>query len=326
MHLAATNRRFTLKALAGLAWSGSASAELPYPHRAITVVVPFAPGGIGDLTARAIAEPLARSLGQPVVIDNKPSAGSIVATQAVLSAKPDGHTLLLLTNGHAVSAGLFRKLPYELSTALSPIGLIAWFDLGLFVGAASRHTRLAAFLADARAHPGRLNMGTIAAGSTQHLAAKLFEVSAGIEAVVVPYKGSPALLTALRSGEVDLAVEILGPMQPHLAAGVVRLLAVASDKRDPQWPAVPTVHQAGVAGYQVASWNALAAPAGTPPAVLDRLAQALRDALAQPALRNQLAPLGARLEPSSPAELQALLSAETRRWTAVIRAAKIEPE
>ena len=160
-----------------------------------------------------------------------------------------------------------------------------------------RFATLAAALDWARAHPGQLNIGSIAVGSTQHLAAKLFEARAGIDALVVPYKGSPAVLTALRAGEVDIAVEIVGPMLPQLQAG-----------------------------YSVSSWNALAAPAGTPPAVLATLNQAVRDAVASPAVQQRLAPLGMRLGAGSPAELQALLGSEIQRWAAVIKAAKITPD
>jgi tripartite-type tricarboxylate transporter receptor subunit TctC len=163
-------------------------------------------------------------------------------------------------------------------------------------------------------------------GSTQHLAAKLFEARAGIDALVVPYKGSPAVLTALRAGEIDLAVEIIGPMLPQLQAGTVRALAVTGAQRQPLLPDVPTMAQAGVAGVQVASWNALAAPAGTPPAVLAQLNQAVRDAVASPAVQQRLAPLGMRLGAGTPAELQALLGSEAQRWAAVIKAAKITPE
>ena len=331
------NRRAVLAWLpAGLAWAGTGfgpnptQAQTPalprFPERPITLLVPFAPGGIADLTARAVAEHMARSLGQPVVVENRPSAGSIVASQAVASARPDGHTLLLMSNGHAVSVGLFRKLPYDVQKDFAPISTLGSFDLGLFVAAGSRLASLKDVLAAARAAPGRLNIGTIAPGSTQHLAAKLFETVAGIDALVVPYKGSPAVLTALRAGEIDLAFEIVGPMLPQLQAGVVKALAVSSSQRHPALPDVPTVQQAGVPNYSVASWNALAAPAGTPPEVIAVLGKAVRDAVAAPAVQQRLTPLGMRLAASTPAELQALLASEIRRWGEVIRAAKIEPE
>ena len=303
-----------------------AAAEAGFPNRPVTLVVPFAPGGIADITARAVAEQMARTLGQAVVVDNRPSAGSIVATQAVVGARADGHTLLLVSNGHAVSVGLFRKLPFDVQKDLAPISTLAFFDLGLFVATGSRFKSLADVLAHARQQPGKLTVGTIAVGSTQHLAAKLFETTAKIDALVVPYKASPAVLTALRAGEIDLAFEIAGPMVPQVAAGVVRALAVTGAQRNPALADVPTVAQAGVAGYQVASWNALAAPAGTPPAVIDVLQQAAREAVASAAVRDKLRPLGVHLQAGTPAELKSLLASETQRWGAVIKAAKIEPE
>jgi tripartite-type tricarboxylate transporter receptor subunit TctC len=320
------DRRLVLTALAAIGLGAGAQAQSRYPERAITVLVPFAPGGIADLSARAVAEHMARTLGQPVVIDNRPSAGSIVASQAVAAARPDGHTLLLMSNANAVSVGLFRKLPYDPVKDFAPVATLGFFDIGVFVAANSRFATLKDALVFARAHPGKLNVGTIAPGSTQHLSAKLFETVAGVEALVVPYKGSPAVLTALRSGEIDLAFEVVGPMVPQVAAGVVKALAVSSDSRNPALPEVPTVQQAGVPGYNVASWNAIAAPAGTPPEVVAVLNRAVREAVASPAVQDKLGKAGMRLQAGSPAELQALLAAEIKRWGDVIRAAKIEPE
>jgi len=317
-------RRRAVLAAALLPWP--VRTQPRFPDRPLTLVVPFAAGGIADLVARAVAVPMARTLGQPIVIDNRPSAGSIVGTQMVAQARPDGHTLLLMSNANAVSVGLFRALPYDIVRDLAPIGTLGFFDLGLFVAASSRFTALADVLAYARAHPGRLNIGSIAVGSTQHLAAKLFESLAGVQALVVPYRGSPALLAALRGGEVDLAFEIIGPMLGQVAAGAVRPLAVSSGHRFAAWPGVPTVQQAGVAGYDVASWNALAVAAATPPAVTDILNRALRVAVDATSVREQLDRLGVRPQAGSAAELQALLASEIRRWGDVIRAAKIEPE
>ncbi len=297
-----------------------------YPDKPITLIVPFAPGGIADLTARTVGEHMARTLGQAIVVDNRPSAGSIVASQAVAGARPDGHTLLLMSNSNALSVGLFRKLPYDAQKAFAPISTLGAFDLGIFVAANSRFATLGDAVRFARANPGRLNIGTIAVGSTQHLAAKLFETVAGIDALVVPYKGSPAVLTALRGGEIDLAFEIVGPMLAQVAAGAVKALAVSSDKANPSLPQVPTVQQTGIAPYNVTSWNALAAPAGTPPAVIDVLNQTTRAALADSGVQARLAALGMRVQASSPAELQTLLTREIQRWGEVIRAAKIEPE
>jgi len=322
---AGLTRRVAL-AVAGCAWPLLGQGQQRFPERPITLVVPFAPGGIADLTARAVAEPMARTLGQPVVVENRPSAGSIVASQAVAQARPDGHTLLLMSNSNALSVSLFRKLPYDMLRDFAPISTLGSFDLGLFVAAGSRHATLGELLAFAKSFPGRLKVGTVAVGSTQHLAAKLFETEAGIEALVVPYKGSPEVLRALRAGEIDLAFEFVGPMLPQVAAGAVRALAVSSDRRNPRLPEVPTVQEAGVRGTSVASWNGLAAPAGTPAAVIETLNRAVREAVGSASVRERLGPLGMRLAASTPAELQGLLAAEIRRWGGVIRAAGIEPE
>ncbi len=302
-------------------------AQGKYPDKPITLLVPFAPGGIADITARAVAEQMAKSLGQAVVVDNRPSAGSIVASQVAATAKPDGHTLLLMSNGNAVSVGLFKKLPYDPVKDFAPVSLLGSFDIGVFSDSAKgRFATLKDALAFAKANPGKLNIGSIAVGSTQHLAAKLFETAAGIDALIVPYKGSPAVLTALRSGEIDLAFEILGPMLPQVSAGVVKALAVSSNQRNPVLPDVPTVMQSGVANYNVASWNAIAAPAGTPPAIVQQLNKAIHDAVASAAVQDKLGKAGMRLGSSTPAEMQALLVSEIKRWGEVIKTAKIEPE
>jgi tripartite-type tricarboxylate transporter receptor subunit TctC len=234
-----------------------------------------------------------------------------------------------MSNSHALSVSLFKKLPFDPVKDFAPISLLGAFDLGLFVPANSRFAALPDVLKFARGNAGRLNIGTIAVGSTQHLAAKLFETQAGIDAVVVPYKGSPAVLTALRTGEIDLAFEIIGPMLPQLQAGVVRALAVSGERRVmgvPALAAVPTVQEAGVPGYQVASWNGLAAPAHTPTAVMEQLNRAVREAVASPAVQQRLGAQGMRLAAGTPGEMHALLEAEIKRWAGVIRAAKIEAE
>jgi tripartite-type tricarboxylate transporter receptor subunit TctC len=326
MRSTTVSRRQALAWLGAPALPAAATAQGRYPDKPIQLLVPFAPGGIADITARAVTDAMGRRLGQPIVVDNRPSAGSIVASQAVATARPDGHTLLLMSNANAVSVGLFRKLPYDTRKAFAPISTLGYFDLGVFVPAGSRFGSLKDVLDEARARPGRLNVGTIAVGSTQHLAAKLFETVAGIELLLVPYKSSPGVLTALRGGEIDLAFEILGPMLPQLRAGALKALAVSSDRRNPALPEVPTVAQAGLKGYDVASWNALAAPAGTPPEVIEILNRAVHEALAAPEVQDRLGRLGVRTAASTPGELDALLGAEIRRWGDVIRRAKIQPE
>ena len=322
-----SSRRTALGALAAIAgWPGALRAQPKFPTKPITLIVPFAPGGVADITARAFGQAMGASLGQAVVIDNRPGAGGIVATQAVLQAPADGHTLLLMSNASAVSVHLFRKLPYDVTKDLAPICTLGFFDLAVAVRADSRFKALRDLVAFARANPGKLTIGTIATGSTQHLAAELFKTRAGIDALVVPYKGSPAVINALRAGEIDVAFEILSPLLPQLSARVIRALAVTGAQRFSLLPDVPTVQEQGVANYAVASWNALAAPAGAPAATIARLRSAAADAVAQPALRDRLAELGVKAQVGTPAELSGLLASEIRHWGEVVRAAKIEPE
>ena len=306
--------------------AGGAVAQGAFPERPITLVVPFGPGGIADLTARTVAQAMSATLRQPIVVDNKPSAGSIVGSTGVAQAAPDGYTLLLMSNANAVSASLFKKLPFDVQKDFAPVGMLGLFDLALFVNADSRFKTVAELVADAKARPGKLTIGTIAVGSTQHLSAELFKARTGIDVLIVPYKSSPALLTALRAGEIDAAFEILGPMLPQLQAKAVRALAVTSDQRFEALPAVPTMMQAGVPNYGVASWNALAAPARTPQAVIDRLNAAANEALKSPAVKDKLLALGVRPQGGTPQQLGTLLAREIAHWREVIRAARIEPE
>jgi tripartite-type tricarboxylate transporter receptor subunit TctC len=318
--------RRAILALLPLGLTAAARAQAPWPERPITLVVPFGPGGIADLTARTVAQAMGITLKVPMIIDNKPSAGGIVGSAAVAQAAPDGYTLLLMSNANAVSASLFRKLPFDVQKDFAPVGTLGVFDLALFVAADSKLKGVRELVGEAKARPGKLSIGTIAVGSTQNLSAELFKARTGIDALIVPYKGTPAVLTALRAGEIDAAFEILGPMLPQLQAKVIRALAVTSDRRFTALPEVPTMREAGVPDYEVASWNALAGPAKTPPAVIERLNAAANDALKSPAVQERLLALGVRAQGGTPQQLQALLAREIRHWGEVIRAAKIEPE
>lgn len=244
----------------------------------------------------------------------------------MLQAAPDGHTLLLMSNATAVSVHLFKKLPYDVTKDLAPISTLGFFELGLAVRADSRFKTLKELVAFGRANPGKLTFGTITVGSTQHLSAELFKARAGIDAVVVPYKGSPAVINALRAGEIDVGFEILSPLLPQLSAKVIRALAVTGPERFALLPDVPTVQEQGVSGYSVYSWNALVAPAGTPVAAIERLRRAAQEAVAQPGVRDKLRDLGVTAKAGSPGELAALLSGEIKHWGEVVRAAKIEAE
>ncbi|MCM5681838.1 tripartite tricarboxylate transporter substrate binding protein [Schlegelella sp. S2-27] len=325
-HLGAWTRRVAAVALTLAAACSQALAQGSYPDRTVTLLVPFGVGGIADVTARAVTESMSKTLGQTVIVDNKPSAGSIVASQAVAKARPDGYTLLLMSNGNAVSVNLFKKLPYDTVEDFQLVSTLGFFDLGVFASAKSKYGSLKQALAAARAEPGKLTIGTIAVGSTQHLAAKLFQTQAGIDVLLVPYKTSPALQTALIGGEVDLAIEIVGPMLPQVRGGTVKALAVTGDERNPTLPNVPTVQESGLAQYSVASWNAIAVPKGTPAPVVERLNQAIREALASPPVQATLGAAGMRYRAGTPEQARELLVNDIKRWGEVIRQGNIKLE
>jgi tripartite-type tricarboxylate transporter receptor subunit TctC len=311
---------FTAIALAALP---AARAATDYPTRPVRIVVPFGAGGIADLTVRAVAERLAETLGQPVVVENRPGAGGVVAAQMVVRAAPDGYTALLISNGTAVSAGLFKSLPYDTMKDLAPVSTLGAFDIVIVAKGDAPYASLVQALAYAREHPGRLNIGTINIGSTQNLAAELFKARAGIDAQVVPFAGTPALLAALLGGSVDIAVEILGPVRPQVEAGTLHALAVMGAARSRFLPDVSTAMESGIAGLDVASWNGLAVPAGTPREIVLRLNREVNDALAAPRVKARLADLGIEAHGSTPEAARALLESEIRRWSEVITRANI---
>jgi len=231
-----------------------------------------------------------------------------------------------MSNGTAVSAGLFKVLPFDPVKDFATVSTLGFFDIALVTGTESRFKTLAELIAFGRANPGKLNIGTINVGSTQNLAGELFKSSAGIDAQIVPFKGTPALITALRGGEIDVAVEILGPVMSQISAKAVRVLAVMGDRRFDGLPEVPTVREAGIANFNVASWNALAAPAKTPPDVIARLNKEVAAAVNTPAVRQRLKELGVDARAGTPEQLNELLVSEIKRWTEVINRARIEKQ
>jgi tripartite-type tricarboxylate transporter receptor subunit TctC len=319
------HRRQLLAALAAGALTPLAQAESNWPGKTIRIVVPFGPGGVADLTARAVAQALGERLKQAVIVDNKPGAGGITAGEAVVHAAPDGYTLLLMSNGTAVSAGLFKKLPFDAQKDFAPISLLGTFDLAVIVPENSRFKSLGELLAAAKATPGKLNLATIAVGSTQNLAAELFKTTAGVDLQVVPFNGSPQVVTALRGGQVDAAIEILAPLKGQIESKALRPLAVLGDKRPADLKDVPTVAESGgaLAGFNVASWNALAAPAATPRDIVLKLNRELQALLMQPEMKKKLADINVDARASTPEQLGGLLASETRRWSEVIARAKI---
>ena len=296
-----------------------------FPSRPLRIVVPNATGGAADITARTVGQKLGEALGQSVVIDNKPSAGGIVAGEQVARAEPDGHTLLLVSSGTAVSAALFKALPYDTLKDFAPVSRLAAFDLVIAVSETSRFKTLAELLAYARANPGKLNIGTPNIGTTQNLAAELFKASAGIDMQVVPFNGTPPVINAVRGGEIDAMIDILGPLMAQIGAKALRPLAVLGDKRAAVLSDVPAVREAGgnLADFNVSSWNGLAVPARTPRAAIERLSRELQTVLAQPEVKKRLLDLSLVAQGSTPEQLGELLGFEIKRWGEVIARAKI---
>jgi tripartite-type tricarboxylate transporter receptor subunit TctC len=297
-----------------------------YPTRPIRLLVPFAAGGVADITARVVSQQMSAAVGQQVLVENRPSAGGIVASEAVAKAEPDGYTLLFLTNGNAVSVSLFKSLPYDTLGDFAPVSTVGFFDLVLVVDSASKIGSVRELVAYSKANPNKLNIGTINPGSTQNLAAELFKSMSGIDAQVVPFKATPAVITALKGGDVQAAFEILAPVMAQIKGGALKALAVTSDKRFSGLPEVPTIAESGVPGYQASSWNAVAAPAKTPKPVLERLNREINAAVAAPEVRKRLGELGVDARAGTPEALRALLVSEIAKWKAVIERAKIEKQ
>jgi tripartite-type tricarboxylate transporter receptor subunit TctC len=306
--------------------SATSFGQAVYPSKPLKIVVPFGAGGVADLTARTVAQKLSENLGQSVVIENKPGAGGIVATDAVAKSSPDGYTLLLMSNATAVSAGLFKSLPYDAEKDLIPLSILGTFDIAIVVTQESKFVSLSDLLNFAKANPGKLNIGSINVGSTQHLAAELFKSTAGIDAQVVPFNGTPAVLTALRGGQIDVGVEILAPVLPQIKGQALRALAVTGDKRANALPQVPTAKESGVRNLYAASWNALAAPAKTPRDVVQKLNQEIQNALNAPDVRKKLIEMNVDPQPSTLQQASDLLASETKRWGEVIQKAGIQKQ
>jgi len=323
------SRRSFLNGAAAL--SLGASLPLPalaqaYPAKPVRILVPFGAGGIADITVRIVAERLGEKLGQRFVIENQPSAGGINAARAAIQGGPDGYSLALFSNGTAVAAGLFKTLRYDPVKEFAPVSALGYFDFVFATGGESRFKTMGELLAEARAKPGVLNIGTIATGSTQNLSGELFKSSANIDARIVPYRTTPDVILAAMRGDVDLIVDSYASMKSNLEDNKLRALGTSSINRSVALPHVPTVADGGVPGFDVTSWNAIFAPAGTPQPIIDTLNKGILEVLAMPETKKQLLDLGIEAKGSTPAELGDKLKADIVKWTAIIDKSGIEKQ
>lgn len=304
----------------GLGWAQSGA----YPNKPIRLVLGYAPGGVADITARLVAQKLSDSLGQQVIVDNKPSAGGIVAGETVAKADPDGYTLLHMNYGNAVSAALFNKLPYDIRKDFQPVSAMGFFDVLMLVDKNSDIKSVHDFISKAKISPEKFNIGTVSLGSGQHMAATLFTSMAGLQTPVVPYKTTPSLLLALKSKDISVAFEIISPAMSLLRSGELKALAVSSGNRFRGLPDVPTLASAGVPGYNVTAWNGIAVPARTPRAIVERLNREINAALAMPDVRMRFQEVGIDAKGGSPEDFRDMLAGEIEKWNSLITSLKIE--
>jgi tripartite-type tricarboxylate transporter receptor subunit TctC len=304
----------------------STSALAQYPTQPIKILLPYGAGGVADITARVLAQKLSETMRQQVIIDNRPSAGQIVASEAVMKSDPDGYTLLWLNQGHAVSVSLFKSLPYDPVRDFAPISTVGYFGIALLVNSDSPYKSVKDLIVAARANPGKFNVGTTSIGSTQYVAAELFKAMAGLDFQTVPFKATPLIITSVKGNDLQAMFEILAPVISHIKSGNLRALAVTFDHRFAGLPDIPTLAEAGVPGYEASAWNGVAAPLKTPKAIIDRLNREINAAAASPDVKQRLQDLGVDARGSTPEGLREVLVSEIGKWRKVIETAKIEKQ
>jgi tripartite-type tricarboxylate transporter receptor subunit TctC len=313
-----------LLALAALVLLAPAhQARAAWPDKPVKIVLPFGPGGVADVTARIMADKLEKKFNQRFLIENMPGPGGINAARAVSTAVPDGYTLGLVTNATAISVASFNKLPFDPVKDFDMISGLGQFNLLFAVDVNSKYKTLGDFIADAKANPGKLNLGSIVVGSTQDLGAELFKSSADLNVQIVTFKNSPDVVVSLLRNDIQMVVDFPPALKGQVAAGKLRVLASSGPAREPDLPNVPTVAETGIKGYVVTSWNGVFAPKGTPKEVIDSMGKAMHELLASAEMKEQFAKVGAQAHASSPDELMSLLKADIIRWNGVIDKAGI---
>ena len=322
-------RSLCLSASLVIACTGAWAQKGPvaaFPDRPLRIVIAFGPGGLADVTIRLVAEKLTGLLGRQVVVENRPGAGGVTAATTVMNSKPDGHTLLVVTNGTAISVSLFKQLGFDPVTDFVPVSLVTYFDLLVLASSDSRYRSLKDLIAAAKANPGKHNFGTINPGSTQNLSAELFKTIAGIDVQIVPFRTSPDAATALIGGSIDAVFESYAAMKGLIQGGKLRPLASTGAKRYGYLPDLPTAGEAGLPGYEVSGWNGITAPAGTPPEIVAILNRHINTIVAMPDIKKQMLELGTLAYAGTPDELRKQMVGDIAKWAAVIKKAGIPQE
>lgn len=309
-----------------LAAAVSALAQSAYPNRPVQLIISYGAGSTGDVSMRLLMEQLSAKLGQPFIVINKPGAGGIAAAQAAVATAPDGYTLFLTGNSSAISVALFKSLPYNILTDFAPVSTVANFDMVVVVKAGSPLKSMQDVIAYAKANPGKLNYASQGVGTTSHLTAELFSSITHIKLTHVPYKGTGPALNDIIASHVDLFFTELSTSAALHKAGKARILAVATKQRVAAVPDIPTLAEAGVAGCESDTWNAITAPPKTPAAIVAKLNDAANKALKAPTLLDRYKKLDAAPGGGTPAEMAAFIKQETERWSKVIQAVGIKPE
>lgn len=297
-----------------------------YPAKPIRIIVPFAPGGGTDITARVVGQRLTEAWGQPVVIDNRPGAGTMIGTEIAARSAADGYTLIIASASHALNPSLYRKVNYDPVRDFSPVTLAIAFPFVIAVHPSIPARSVKELIALARSRPGKLTYASSGTGSTNHLAGELFKSMAGADIVHVPYKGGGPALNDAIGGQVSMIFGTVLETLPQVKAGKLRGLAVTAGKRAPLAPDLPTVAEDGLPGYDVTGWYAFLAPAGTPHDVLVKLNQEMTRILRSPATKERLLAMGAEPWPTSLDEAQKFIASEVVRWGKVIKAARISAD
>jgi tripartite-type tricarboxylate transporter receptor subunit TctC len=304
--------------------NGWAFAE--FPTRPLRLVVPYPAGGNADVVARILANDMARSLAQHIVVESRPGAGGTIGADAVAKATPDGYTLLLVTGGHAVAGASYKSLPYHTVDSYSMISTATFFPFVLVVRADGGYPSLPALLQAAKATQGSVKFGSAGPGVTQHLTGELLSTMAGAKFLYVPYKGDAPAVTALLSAEINFIITPTAPVIPHVQSGRFKLLATTGTARWKGMPEVPTVAESGVSGFDVSSWIGLATTAGAPRAAVKRLHAEMQRTIQTAEVSSRLEQIGGEARSSSPEEMRSRVAAELQRWKQVIRDAGIKPQ